>query len=366
MDSPLSQELSTAIDAARQAALISRTALSQAESVASSANRLVKDDLSPVTIADFAIQALLTSRLGAAFPQYGFIGEESADDLRENPALLERVLSILKLCTSSSEEEEWTASSLCAKIDSCTSITELSPTSGRVWIFDPIDGTKSFIKNQQYAINIALVENSRQVLSVVACPLLDMNASYPVTDADLDPTGRGSILFAVRNHGSYIIPLINNNDNHAPDQAAPPPRRLPPADPSTLKSVTCFNSLDSGIDPIHSLISSKLSIPFPGCDLLGWVPRWAALAMGLGNTTIWVYKSRDRAAKIWDHAGAMLLYEEVGGKITDVHGKEIDLSCGRKLKNNFGFVAAPREAHDLVLKAVQDTLREQGKEGLLV
>jgi 3'(2'), 5'-bisphosphate nucleotidase len=61
----------------------------------------------------------------------------------------------------------------------------------------------------------------------------------------------------------------------------------------------------------------------------------------------------------------MLLFEEVGGRITDVDGKEIDLAAGRKLEANFGFVAAPRSIHHIVLRAVHDTLRETGKEELL-
>lgn len=99
--------------------------------------------------------------------------------------------------------------------------------------------------------------------------------------------------------------------------------------------------------------------------MLPWVLRWAALAMGLGNTTVWVYKRRDRYAKAWDHAGAMLLFEETGGKITDVHGKDIDLAAGRKMSANFGFVAAPERLHPRVLAAVQDVLREAGHEELL-
>jgi 3'(2'), 5'-bisphosphate nucleotidase len=89
------------------------------------------------------------------------------------------------------------------------------------------------------------------------------------------------------------------------------------------------------------------------------------MATGAANMTVWVYKKRERYAKIWDHAGAMLLFEEVGGMITDVHGKEIDLTAGRKLEANFGFVAAPKSLHDVVLRAVHDTLRSSGKEELL-
>jgi 3'(2'), 5'-bisphosphate nucleotidase len=230
-------------------------------------------------------------------------------------------------------------------------------------VFDPIDGTKTFMRREQYAINIALLEGGRQVLSVVACPLLAVDVAAPVTDKSVDPTGRGCILYAVRGHGAYVRPLFWGNEEIQP-------RKLPRhADDATsvedLRSVTCWTLLDSGVDVVHKGVAEQLGVPFPGCDLLGWVPRWAVMAAGAANMTVWVYKKRDRYAKIWDHAGAMLLFEEVGGVVTDVHGKDIDLAAGRKLKANFGFVAAPKSLHAVVLKAVHDTLRTEGKQELL-
>ncbi|KAK3905379.1 hypothetical protein C8A05DRAFT_41654 [Staphylotrichum tortipilum] len=362
--SPYRRELETAIQVAQTAAHISREVLAAAQAdVAPGSFDLVKDDLSPVTVADFAIQALLTRALSEAFPGDGFIGEESADELRQNPALLSRVLGVLTRCAGDSVQFR-DADDLCQVIDSCAT---LSPGAGpgRIWVFDPIDGTKTFIRGEQYAINIALLEAGRQVMSVVACPLLSMNAASPVTDASVDPTGKGCILYAVRGFGAYARPLYVG-----PGEDIQPPRRLPrhadaATSPGDLRSVTCWALLDSGVDVVHKGVAERLHVPFPGCDLLGWVPRWVVLALGAGNMTVWVYKKRSRLAKIWDHAGAMLLFEEVGGMITDVDGRDIDLAAGRKLEANFGFVAAPRSIHHIVLRAVHDTLRETGKEELL-
>ncbi|KAK4239216.1 hypothetical protein C8A03DRAFT_32699 [Achaetomium macrosporum] len=380
MDSPYCRELEAAIAAVQTAAHISREALASAQTAGdtdtvggSGTFDVVKDDLSPVTVADFAIQALLTRTLGHTFPQDGFIGEESADELRQNPKLLARVLAILVQCCGESLFRD--GDDLCDVIDSCTTTT-LTPSASsgsgtgpsRIWVFDPIDGTKTFIRREQYAINIALLEGGRQVLSVVACPLLsmDVDATASVTDSSVDPTGRGCILYAVRDHGAYVRPLLLGDEAGEATQ----PRRLPRhADavtaPDGLRSVTCWTLLDSGVDVVHKAVAEELHVPFPGCDLLGWVPRWAVMALGPANMTVWVYKKRDRYAKIWDHAGAMLLFEEVGGRITDVHGKEIDLTAGRKLSANFGFVAAPKSVHHLVLQAVRDTIRAHGKEELL-
>lgn len=56
------------------------------------------------------------------------------------------------------------------------------------WLVDPLDGTKEFInKNGEFTINIALIENSRPTLGIVAAPAL--NKYY----------------YAVKGHGAYKV-----------------------------------------------------------------------------------------------------------------------------------------------------------------
>jgi 3'(2'), 5'-bisphosphate nucleotidase len=362
MDSPYAKELQTAVHAIQQAAKLSQAVISAADK-----GVIEKDDLSPVTVADFAIQALLTATIHHAFPDDKFVGEESAKDLRENPVLLDRVWSLLErlrdaeaqaLCTLPASPDQ-----MCEMIDWCGLGVPGGPTSGRVWVFDPIDGTQTFVRGQTYAINVALLEGGRQLLSIVGCPTIPVDAAAPITDHTTDPSGRGLIAFAARGYGTFVRPLSGSSDEVAIRKIEP---HASSATREDLRSVTCFQTLVSGIDDAHQAIVERLGATFPGCDLLGWVPRWVSLALGAGNVTVWVYKRRDRVGKIWDHAGAMLLFEEVGGKITDVHGKDIDLTAGRKLSANYGFVAAPKNLHVLVLQTVHDVLKEQGKENLLV
>ncbi|KAK4216458.1 hypothetical protein QBC37DRAFT_416776 [Rhypophila decipiens] len=373
MDSPYRHELEVAIQAVQAATRISRHVLDE-----SNKGEIQKADLTPVTVADYAIQAVLTQALHSAFPDDGLVGEESAGELLTNSALVQHMWAVIQnvqtSCSSSSDDWDKareifppSAESLADLISLCETTTPAGPDASpnRVWVFDPIDGTKTFLRGEQYAINVALLIGGRQILSVVACPLLDGNTSpdKTVDNSTLDhhgPEEGGCILFAVKGFGAHVRPIFGENV---------PVRRLPRhADGVTLhelKLVTCWKGLDSGVEGINEEISKALDVKFPGCDLLGWVPRWAVLALGLANMTVWVYKTRERYAKIWDHAGAMLLFEEVGGMITDVDGKDIDLTRGRKFSANFGFVAAPRSCHHLVLRAVRDTLGVQGKGHLL-
>ncbi|KAI1752975.1 carbohydrate phosphatase [Xylaria castorea] len=360
MDSPYAQELRIAIGAIQAAAKISQSVLSDDDK-----GTVEKDDLSPVTIADFAIQALLTATIQSAFPDDNFVGEESAADLRANPHLLNRVWGLLvglqddeaRLCKLPQSPEQ-----MCEMIDKCGFGQPGGTESGRVWVFDPIDGTKTFVQREAYAINVALLEGGRQVLSVVGCPTLPANAIGSIDNSTIDPSGQGSIVFAVRGHGTYVRPLFETPNEVIIRKIEPHPASSTVAD---LRAVSCYHMLDSGVDNAHEAIHARLGIATKGCDFLAWVLRWVTLGLGLANVTVWVYKNRERTGKIWDHAGAMLLFEEIGGKITDIDGKEIDLTAGRKLTGNHGFVAAPKSVHDRVLQVVHEVLHDQGKANLL-
>lgn len=54
-----------------------------------------------------------------------------------------------------------------------------------------------------------------------------------------------------------------------------------------------------------------------------------------------------------DHAPGSVLVEEAGGIITDSRGQSLDFGLGRTMGENYGFVAAGKEAHSRVLEAVK-------------
>lgn len=357
MDSPYARELRVAADALRQAALLAQSIIDESDKGV--VQKTDQDKLvSPVTAADFAVQALLSATVRAHFPDDGLVGEEGADELRESPALMDKVWGLVQGVEdrAAGGERLWRVprdrEEMCALMDACG---KGQPGVGRMWVFDPIDGTRGFMRGELYAVNMALLEDGNQILSAVAAPGLDPDVSGCILNETVDPTGRGSLLFAVRGHGAYIRPL------HTDDA----PRRLrpQPAEPTMedLRLVTSTTTGGSCSLPFHEAVAASLGVTYPGCDLLPWVIRWAALAMGLGNTTVWVYDSTSRRGKVWDHAGAMLLFEETGGKISDVLGREIDFRAGRRMVGNFGFVAGPEGVHGEVLARVRGVMREFGR-----
>ena len=85
-------ELRLALRAVHRASLLTKSVL---RSLSNSVSAETKADDSPVTIADFAAQAILISALHAVYPQDAFLGEESADALRQNQQLADRVWNLV-------------------------------------------------------------------------------------------------------------------------------------------------------------------------------------------------------------------------------------------------------------------------------
>ena len=77
MPFPYQNELQTALTAVRQAAIVCRSVQSSITT-----ESLAKKDKSPVTVADFASQAIICRRLQLDFPDDPVIGEEGAADLK--------------------------------------------------------------------------------------------------------------------------------------------------------------------------------------------------------------------------------------------------------------------------------------------
>jgi 3'(2'), 5'-bisphosphate nucleotidase len=393
MDSPYTHELNLIFGALQVAAKLSQHII---HSTDKAKGIVSKPDLSPVTVADFAIQALLATTVKAAFPNDTVVGEENASQLRADLYLLEHVYELLRWLAGDAERDsvpdghahlpEGTAvpssrEQMCNLIDECG--TSVPSASGRTWVFDPIDGTKTYVRGELYAINVALLVDGKQELGIVGCPNMSMDAKAPLTNSDIHTSG--CIVFAARGYGAWIRPLPGSSTMAAAAAAATATnngtqngrsaevRRLPrihSTDSKTLtiadvRFVTCATIVDSALKGINELVAKRVDAPYPGCDLLPWVLRWTGLAMGLGNTTVWVYNNKKRYGKIWDHAGAMLLFEETGGRITDIHGKEMDLLAGRKMTSNCGFIGAPAALHQQVMDIVHELLVEHGNEDYL-
>jgi 3'(2'), 5'-bisphosphate nucleotidase len=133
-----------------------------------SVSGISKDDNSPVTIADFAAQALLIQVLCDAFPDDRFLGEEDSGALRGDEALGNEVF---ELVLSATDVQDFDAQGATlpkpASVEKMLDLIDLGGhgtrvRKGRFWVMDIIDGTATFLNGQQYAVSLALIEDGKR------------------------------------------------------------------------------------------------------------------------------------------------------------------------------------------------------------
>jgi len=329
-----------------------------------SKNSLEKSDFSPVTVGDFAVQAIITSALHDQFPDDTFVAEESADDLRQNTALLDQVWDLVE-----AERELGLNSKVPLRLpsskDEILALLDLGGKNERsdgpcTWVIDPIDGTKTFMEGTQYAINCALLVNGREEIGIVACPNMASHGSG-ADERYIDTCGHGTLIFARREGGNTSYRSMNP---HCPGWGKQYGTHRHGDVPIALEHLSMADSptYTSTILSLHQEVAKRLGIPssrsWPQNILYSSLMKYAALSVKRVQVVIRIFKYKSWRSNIWDHAGGVLIYEKVGGKVTDLNGKAIDFSKGRKMSENYGLVCAPSSVHAEVLQIVQDVIRD--------
>ncbi len=294
---------------------------------------LAKEDKSPVTVADFAAQAVVASALQHAFCDDPLIGEESADALRsESSAAMRRevvavVAKALGTPVSESETLAW--------LDRGNSKGKAE----RYWVLDPVDGTKGFLRGGQYAIALALVECGEVVAAVLGCPAYEANGMR-------EP---GIMLAATLGHGAFELPL------HGADTATRRPlRRQRIQDGARLRMC---ESVESGHTDQGVAAQVVAALGMQGAALrMDSQAKYAAVARGDADVYLRLPTRKDYREKVWDHAAGMLVLQEAGGVVTDVDGKPLDFSHGVALQKNRGVIASVSSEHGRIVEAVRSAL----------
>ncbi len=323
-----SAEKSIAMAAVREAAelcqLVQETLASQS---------LEKTDRSPVTIADFGSQALICSRLRQALPEDPIIAEETSEILREEEASearegVLRYVRFLRPDASSSDVLSW--------ID----YGNQQEHTQRHWTLDPIDGTKGFLRGDQYAIALALIVEGKVVVAAVGCPNLSLSAFGD---------SKGVIAVAVKGQGTEFYRLRDMEllgDASVTEIANPSEARF-------------SESVESG-HTSHSqsaLISKLLGIQKPATRLDSQA-KYVVVAAGDAEIYMRLPTSRRYVENIWDHAAGMLIVQESGGQVTDTLGAELDFGLGYQLARNRGILVSNGKFHGKLLQAIADTTPE--------
>ncbi|HLH96921.1 MAG TPA: 3'(2'),5'-bisphosphate nucleotidase CysQ [Xanthobacteraceae bacterium] len=229
----------------------------------------LKDQSSPVTEADMAIDGFLRQRL--AGPGRGWLSEETAED----------------------------RSSLGAR---------------RLWIVDPIDGTRSYLAGRDdWVISAALVENGRPILAGVFAPTTD--------ELFLGAAGKG----ATRNG----VPIRASAGNALSNIRVAGPKRLVQALASRQPQIIVAPRIGSLALRLIRVAQGELDVAFASAS------------------------SHD-----WDLAGADLLVHEAGGVLTNLVGR--GLTYNQPDLVHGALVSAGAERHAALLALTREWSSEFG------
>lgn len=317
-----------AISAVREASQLVRRV--QSEMVV---DALAKDDKSPVTVADFAAQAIVGKRLAETFPTMGFVGEESADALRtdEGRATLEQITHFVRQIVADATPEQ-----VCEWIDHGAG----EPTD-EFWTLDPVDGTKGFLRGDQYAVALGFIRDGVVRVGALGCPEL-------AEASQADKGGPGSLLVARRGNGTWVGTLDDENTEW---QKLGVSEREEAADARLLCSVEKAHTDTGGIGLLVKTIGITAE-PVP----MDSQAKYAVLAAGVGDVNLRLIspKMPDYRERIWDQAAGSIVVEEAGGRVTDLDGKPLDFSHGRTLATNRGVLATNGQLHDALLAGLKE------------
>jgi 3'(2'), 5'-bisphosphate nucleotidase len=291
---------------------------------------ILKSDRSPVTIADFGSQAIICKWIKERFPDDIIVAEEDSTELRRpaNSNIREQVARYVRDFIPNASPEE-----VCSWIDySSHSIGD------RFWTLDPIDGTKGFLRGEQYAIALALIEKGLVKLGVMGCPNLHVNQDQPRGQ-------RGVLFLALRGKGSFQMDAEGKQK-----RTLSVSRVENPAEAFFTESVEA----DHADHLFHQQLAQRLNIFKPSLRMdsqakYGIVARGEAIFyIRVPSTSEPWYKEN-----IWDHAAGSIIAEEAGGTVTDMLGNSLDFSSGVKMESNHGIVVTNGLLHDAILKALK-------------
>ncbi|MGA1264692.1 MAG: inositol monophosphatase family protein [Prochlorothrix sp.] len=356
-------------------------------------NAFSKPDHSPVTIADYGAQALICRTLQAAFPADPVMGEEDAQLLASPPMAdcLQRVTRYLQpyvqpyvqppltpgqdIAGSPTPIDSGAAPSVptLANLNWQVNLAELlevktepSPDSqpghpqrataldpqqvlawishgrsglgDRFWTLDPIDGTKGYVRGDQYAVALALIEGGQLQVAAIVAPALPVN--LPGSEGD-----RGVAFVAVRGQGAQAIALKSGQSWTL--------RVNPPEQQANFRLIESVER-DHGTPAWQQAVAAAIGLQVPSLQMDS-LAKYGAIARGeadlylrlpSGNSTL-------RWENIWDHGAGVLVLEEAGGRVTDQTGKPLDFSQGTKLLNNKGIVASNGTLHEAAIAAIR-------------
>jgi 3'(2'), 5'-bisphosphate nucleotidase len=202
-------------------------------------------------------------------------------------------------------------------------LTEESPDlpetyEGRVWMVDPLDGTKCFVKGtDNFSINIGLVENGIPIFGCVAIP------------------AQGKVYYAEKGVGAFekvgddFHPVATSSIHEI----------------SKARLITRVPGED--IRPVEEKLNT---LPFSDRKAGGGIgDKLCQIVAGLAEANI----NTNRRVSKWDTAGPQIILEEAGGVVSDFDGNPIDYKS-ESARLEYSFIASANPIlHSVILKELR-------------
>lgn len=239
-------------------------------------------EIEEVTAADRAANDLIVHRLLTEFPDDGILAEESKD-------------------------------------------TERRLAKDRVWLIDPMDGTKNFIQRDgDFAVQIGLAVRGEVVAGVVYQP-----------DRDL-------LYRAVLGAGSWI------------EAKHKPAARMQVSHETQAANMVLASSRSHRSPRMERVVES-----------FGFKKEMRRGSVGvkiglIAEQEADLYLHLSPSTKQWDTCAPQIILEEAGGRVTDLFGEPLRYN-GVRIDNRNGIVATNGAAHEMVIEKLKPLLQEFGR-----
>jgi 3'(2'), 5'-bisphosphate nucleotidase len=356
---PYAQELEIATLAVKRASILTKK-LSDSIANTRSSGTQIKDDKSPVTIGDYASQALINHAIKLNFPNDEIVGEEDSADLKTDKSnggsLNDKILEII----AEAQKETTSANSKLGTLNDLETVwksidfgNSKGGSQGRFWALDPIDGTKGFLRGDQFAVCLALIENGKVVLGVIGCPNLpEIIVSNDSTSGEV-----GGLYSAIVGVGSYYTPLFQN-DGFVPLENQ---ERIYMKQRSSPHELVVVEGVEKGHSSHSTQSRIKQKLGFDSDTVakqtinLDSQVKYCVLAKGQADIYLRLPINDTYREKIWDHAAGNVLVTESGGVVGDINGNELNFGNGRLLESK-GVIAANKAVFKAVIESVDNVL----------
>lgn len=334
---PTTELLRRAVDAVRPALPLARLLGDTLASVPP----IEKGDGSPVTAADYVLQAVVVAGLRAGAPdgRVALIGEERADALASarRPDVERVVVDAVRAALG------WRS-----RADALRAIDGDEPREGEPrWTIDPIDGTKGFLLGAQCSVCLALLRGPHVEVGVLGCPRMG-----PAGDLSVHVGGPGVVYAAARGEGAFEL------------DAAGEVRRRMRLSPRGAGAVRWARSMNRSASPMPSRLEPRLAaVAALEESRMDSQCKYALVARGDADLVVRLPRSRGHRESVWDHASGVLIAAEAGAAVTDAAGAPLDFSHGPSLAVNAGVVCAAPGLDGRVLSAIAELARGEAVPG---